>query len=361
MALTNINTISATNVMVASTRVDTDIPRSGFIPDIGMTGEFRYDNSGAPTFYSDVFDRIITSLIVEGDGRQFVNISDMRMLAYMNALDYGLGYRRSNPIVTTTDDLRNDIPYKLHFGNNPYDPFDPMGSDPSSPIVGIPGSQMNRLVLGLTWGATAAMAASVGVVDVLSAMRITPHIITPNYGVGQPRYYPKIYTQTYTITAANSNFGNTFDVPVGVIVKRVLVMALDATAVRLRTDARITRVGLIGQEGASRRYESTWAEFKQFSADQYPHASNIDYSLVSINQLTGLQGTGSSTVIASSQPNGLGVIDFRKYAVLQGTERINPLGADMRGKDQGVLKLGIDNSGTDGQIILLWDCIEPFS
>lgn len=362
MVQTTANTISATNVFSASTGVDTQIPRSGFIPHMRMLLEARYDNSGGPTFYSDVFDRLITSLVLAGDGRQFVNISDMRLLAYMNALDYGTGYKRSDPIVTTTNNLRNDIPYVLHFGNNPFDMWDPLGSPADAPIVGIPANAMNTLVLTATWGATTAMAAATGVVDTASALRVSPHVITPNYGDGRLRYYPKLSTTVYTIAATWTNFGLTFDVPVGGIVRRAIVMIVDNTAPSIRDDVRATRIGLISpKDGNAHRWEGTWGEFKQFAADQYPHSSNYDYSLVSINQLTGLQGTGALTNIASSQPNGLGVFDFRKMAVMQGADRINPLGADMRGLSQGDLKIGIDVGTANGQISILWDTLEPFN
>lgn len=358
---TTINTISATNVFSASASVETDIPRSGFIPDIGMVLEARYDNSGAPTFYSDVFDRIITALVLEGDGRQFVNISDMRLLAYLNILDYGLGYKRSDPVVTTTSDLQNRIPYKLHFGNNPYDMFDPLASDPSSPIVGIPASSMNTLRLRATWGATTAMAASVGVVDTATALRIAPHVITPGYGEGHERFYPKISSTSETFTATWTNFGKTFNVPVGGIVRRAILMAVDGSSPSIRTNIRPTRVGLISpKDGNAHRIELAWDEFQQMSGDQYPHAVNTDYSTVSINQLTGLQGTASATVFPTSQPVGLGVFDFRKIAMRRDGMGINPLGADMRGLSEGDLKIGIDWDTATGQLFILWDALEPF-
>ena len=73
-------TISATNAFSASAAVDTQIPRNGFITELPFLLEAQYDNSGGPTFYSDVWDRYITSLVVAGDGRQFVNLADLRLL-----------------------------------------------------------------------------------------------------------------------------------------------------------------------------------------------------------------------------------------------------------------------------------------
>lgn len=360
MVQTTANTVSATNVFSASAAVDTQIPRSGFIPHIALNLEARYDNSGGPTFYSDVFDRLITSLVIAGDGRQFVNISDMRLLAALNYLDYGLNARRSDVITTTTNNLRNDVPYHLHFGQNPNDPWDPMGSA-GSPIIGIPASQMNTLTMTATWGATTAMAAATGVVDTASALRVLPHVITPNFGVGGERWYPKLSTTVYTIAATWTNFGLTFDVPVGGIVRRALVMVVDNTSPSIRDDTRVSRVGLISpKDGNAHRWEGTWAEFKQFTAMQYPRAVNPDTSLVSINQLTGLMGTGSLTNIANSYLYGIGCFDFRKMAVMQGTDRINPLGADMRGLSQGDLKIGLDVATGNGQILILWDEIQPY-
>ena len=341
-------TISATNAFTASATVNTDIERYGFITQIPIMLEAQYDNSGSPTVYSDAFARVLDNVRVQGGGRIFADIPAID-LHFMNRMDMGSGYKFPDVIKTTTNNLTNDVPFMLNFNNDPsriYAPIDGKGG----PVIGIPANKLTTLQANIGWGSTAAMAGSVCVVDTATLARLAPRRISDYEAPVGNRYYPAISTETYTIAATQTNFGKTFNAPVGKIVKRALVFVFDNTAPMIRDNTRVTRIALITpKDGNAHRFELTWEEFQQLTNDEYPGSFDTSYDLISVND-----------AIGGLYFDGVGCFDFRKLAMAPGLPIINGLGADLRGLAEGDLKIGVNIGTGNGTIHVVWDCLEAY-
>jgi len=226
--------------------VQVDLPTEGMITRIDIG--FDITNSGAGALALSVMGlwRIVQNLKIEGGGgKSYFGATGTQMgilLHYLNMVDFpGTCWRE---IVATTQECK----LRLHFGSRPRDIW---GRDnPYDLTAAIPA--IDETNLKLTW---TCAASDDTVDDTLTVSSGTAYVTvyevlssTGRYPASWPRMIPVSSSESYDPGATKSDLSGERDVPTGSFVRRIGIMALDATAGSsngpLLKDDQMTEVGV---------------------------------------------------------------------------------------------------------------------
>lgn len=226
----------------ASSDVQVDLPTEGLITEIDI--ECSITGSGALNAALSVEGlwRVIQSLKIEGGGgKVYYGLAGTQMgllLHYLNLLDYpGSTWR---DIVATTQ----NIGWRIHFGSRPRDIFG--RKNPFDLSVAIPAFAETNLKF--IWTTTAATAINDNTTISSGTMRLTVHEVLGGEKAWS-KMIPVSSSESYDPGATKSDFQAQRDVPTGNFVRRIAIMALDATAYTsvgpLLKNDQMTEVGIL--------------------------------------------------------------------------------------------------------------------
>ena len=243
----------------ASTPKSVDLPRDRAITEIDILFKCVYDTGSAVTQSMDAWFKMLGGISIQrSGGSKFVDIADARLLHFLNKKDYGdaLAAPKFEPAVSQTD-VTNYILMKLHFGNNPSNPFDPSG--------GILAEDLSELKFFVHWPAVDRGGTGV-TTDILSKVYLLVKGIQGLTDRQKARMAtPKLHTTRWTIDAVYAALGKQIALPTGGHIRRSLLMLLDATAAPddLRIDTSITMVALVVPKEQNRNpFKASWYQAK---------------------------------------------------------------------------------------------------
>ena len=214
----------------ASSRVSERLPKDLIITEIEL--QVYLTASGAAAAALDVMGlwRLIQGLeIVGGSGRQyFSNTGSIRgvLMHYLNMVDHpGTTWR---DIVATSQYFK----FRLHFGSRPRDVWG--RHNPYDLTVAIPAHKESSL--DIVWVTGAADDTIDDILTVSSgSMKVLIHGVTAD-ALGEAAWIAKgamvpiSSSESYDPGATKSNYSGQRDIPTGNFVRRIAIMAIDATA-----------------------------------------------------------------------------------------------------------------------------------
>jgi len=324
----------------ASTKVGVDLPRDRLITEIDLLFEVQHDNGSAVTESQDAFYKMLGGLSIEGSGGvQFLNLNDARLLHFLNQLDYqGTFHAPHIDDGASGNDKTAKVPLRIHFGNNPLNPFDLS--------AGIRAEDLSELKLYVSW--PAADRGGTGITtDTASLVRLMVKGVqglTP--GERARVAVPKVGQTDHTIAATATDLGKTFDLPTGAHLRRSLIMLLDNTAAPndVRNDTRITEMGLILPKQQNRRpFVCSWYQARFHTLGR--HGGEV------------AQDDGTTLddpTVAITPEIGIVLLDYREFTVMTA----DPWGLNMVSAAEGDVKLGFTIVTANGTIKRLDDQIE---
>lgn len=225
----------------AGNDVQIDLPTEGLITRIDLELSITASGSAASALSVMGLWRMMQNLKIEGGGgKSYFGMTGTQMgilLHYLNLKDFPNTTWRE--IVATTQ----SVAWRIHFGSRPRDIW---GRDnPFDLTAAIPARDETNLKL--TWTCCASDDTIDDTLTVSSGtMRVTVHEV-----LGAPRgalMVPVSSSESYDPGATKSDLGGERDVPTGSFVRRIAIMALDATAGSsngpLLKDDQMTEVGI---------------------------------------------------------------------------------------------------------------------
>ncbi len=245
--------LTETLTLSGGTKVTAKLPLDLIITEIDL--EMYLTASGAAAAALSVMGlwRALQSIEIRGGGgKSYLGMSGTQMgmlLHYLNLVDYpGTCWR---DIVATSQYYQ----WKLHFGSRPRDIFGRL--NPYDLTAGIPAHKESQLTLEATF---AALDDSIDDTLTISSgtMRVLVKGVTAD-AIGEAAWrsrgamIPVSSSESYDPGATKSNYSGQRDIPTGNFVRRIAVMAIDATAGSsngpLLKDDQVTEIGVfLGRE-----------------------------------------------------------------------------------------------------------------
>ena len=221
--------VNETLTWAASTDVSVKLPKDLIITEI--EGEVYLTGSGALAADLSVLGlyRAIQGLQIRGgSGKQYYsNTGTQRgmMIHHLNLIDHpGTTWR---DIVATSQYFT----FRLHFGSRPRDIFG--RRNPYDLTVAIPAHKETSL--DFTWTTGAAAAITITATLSSATMRLLVHGVTAD-AVGEAKwrafggFTPISSSESYDPGATKDSYSGQRDIPTGNFVRRIAIMAIDATA-----------------------------------------------------------------------------------------------------------------------------------
>lgn len=330
-----------TITFTASTKKGVDLPRDRVITEIDILFEAVFDTGSAVTDAQDAFYKMLGGLSIEGSGGvAWVDILDTRLLHYLNQQDWP-GYGKVHfDDGTSQSDVTAYVPLRLHFGNNPRNPFDLS--------AGIRAEDIQELKFYVNW--PAADRGGTGVTtDVTAAVRLLVKGVQGLSMAERARVaVPKITQSDHTIAATASALGKKFDLPVGAHLRRSLLMLLDNTAAPndVRDDTRITNFALEVPKDQNRRpLSATWYQGKHRRLGRGGGLLVQDDG-----------STYDDPTIALPADIGIVPLDYREFTALSGV--MDPWGLNMVYAQEGDIRLAFTIATANGTLKRLDEQIE---
>lgn len=314
-----------------------DLPTDGVITRIDLECSVTLDGSAASNLSVLGLWRIMQNLKVEGGGgKVYFGMSGTQMgmlLHYLNLVDFpGTTWRE---IVATTQAIR----WRLHFGSQPRDVY---GRDnPFDLSCAIPAQSETNLKL--TWGCS----ASDDVVDATRTISSATMYVTTYRVLGVPSVglmVPISSSESCDPSATKSDLSYQRDIPSGSYVRRIAILAIDATAGSsagpLLKDDQMTEVGIYLVP------ENSWL--------MKVRAKTIE---LSNPLLDGMQVVNTpNTQSPFNSTGGLYLIDLRQF----GQSRLYGLDATNRGSKDTKLAMTIGAYSSAETEHVFYDMVRPF-
>lgn len=324
-----------------------DLPREGLVTEILVRATLTATLTA--TAEDDCTKRAFEGLRVQGDGsRTFIGLSGgdqmSRVLNFMNVCDFGCEFVAPSGAAATTVDVGStafEQDFIFHCGSNPADPFDLSAA--------IPARALSVFQLLLSTTAAAVTDAAGNITAGTYRYQINQVLDVP---VPRGLMCPLGSTYSWANDANYSNYGYEIDVPAGSWLRRIVMLAQDATATApIRKNDEITGVKLYLPKGANKEVGSWLWE-------------NLIAETAKVYRLAGFsQNEAALGAIATTRPGfnrvpfmpyGLAIIDLRKY--------FHPLyGMNLTGYQTGDVKLGltVENRAAGDDTIIYWDQLQP--
>ncbi|MBA7597130.1 hypothetical protein ES703_04125 [subsurface metagenome] len=291
------------------------LERVGLITDLELRVRFQYDVATAADVTEDSLAQIIKGMAIrDGQGHTWWACGDGRQLHWLDYLQYQ-GQVRMDEISDEdgTDKIAEAL-WHIHFGVNPLNPFDPS--------AGIPAVELGQLALEISWGAATDLAAS-GVTIDSGVVTVTPATILagPQYNaVRRNILLPNVRWEKYDIAAAIGELGVQRALPAGTMLRKTLVMVVDADDTRMvtPTDQDVTEVGYIKALENTIPWKANWIA---------------------------LEGDMQSRLGLAAKPVGVAIINWGNI--------VGDAALDLRGRLPGYDYLGFTTIDTGGDIWLL--------
>jgi hypothetical protein len=333
--------ITAQGTWAASTALnDIALDRDLLITNIRLLANM-VTNALAATAYADAPKRVLQTLSIVGDGKNFLSLTGGTMqlgvlLALLNQYD------------TQAANLGVPVPFgataiqqlfQFHPGRNPRDKFDMSAY--------IPARALSNLVARI--GCPAAAVTDPGAGTIASGTYTFEIDGIQGVPISPGAFYPAPYVQAYPHTALMPNFSALFDVPTGGFVRRAVILAVDNTAVSpARSDAQITGVQLSLPKDSKNILTTALLQLKYDNAMKYGVVGDVEpTALGAVNVGAAYQGN-------MNVPNGFAIVDMRDY--------FDPvLGLNMVNAQQGDAKLGLTVGVATGQTLIYWDIWYPMA
>lgn len=216
-----------------------DIPETGYITDLVLVADMNITAGTSVTPNEDALLRLIDALkITAAGGKVYYDITDGRQGFYREYIRYQgeLIYDTLPSAGSSDSHVRFLLP--IHFGLNPFDPFDKS--------VILPAAEIDNLKLKITWGTDSSLGTGYTVNS--GHFDVTVRELTLEKGEVRDDYWPDginvpLYeAREISLDATASNLGKTDDVPVGSLLNSATIMILDSGGDR--SDAEISEVGL---------------------------------------------------------------------------------------------------------------------
>lgn len=315
----------------ASTVVSEDLPRDGVITridaEVQVTPSATLVGANLPMGIWHIID---TLRLVGGGGMEYVGMGSGSLLGRMihgfNQYDFPelpfVGARD----ITAPNTTFVPVMFRLHFGSKPKNAF---GRDnPFDLSAFVPAHRESSL--RMEWGCPANTVID-GTVTITSAvMKLTVYMLLgteqeireemvaqgldPNSPMS-----PISSVESYVHTGTKSDLGQQFDCPMGGFLRRVGILAQDATAVPVMSMDEITRVGLILAQLNERLID---VDFSALVTGQMPFGAML------------LADEGGAVDTYLQTQKGIGILDLRQHG--------NALyGMDCRNLKNGDVKLGV--------------------
>ena len=328
-----------TMTWAASTDQQVELPTAGLITEIDLELSLTLSGAAAAALSAMGLWRAIQGLRIEGgSGRQYYSMNagiQMGILMhFLNMVDFpGRTWRE---IVATTQTIQ----WKLHFGSRPFDMFG--RHNPSDLTAAIPGYAETKPKL--IWTPTANTALDDTITISSGTMRVFVTEVLDGFAEWERlgRMMPVSSSEGVDPGATKDNLSFQRDIPTGKHVRRIGIMALDATAYTsngpLLKDDQLTEVGIFD----SKRNSWLITARQQALALQNP-------------LLDGMQVVDTPNTISPFNPGGLWVVDLRKFG--------NPdWGLNTVGAAQGDWKLGmtIGSYASAEKEHIFYDMLERF-
>jgi len=249
----------------ATTRVE--LPRSGYITEIGFLLRVQYDTGTAPSLNEDAHFRFWKSLrISAAGGLIFADFPDMRMAKFENFFRYK-GQITEVPF-TTAAGLSDQITwayYILHLGHTPEDRFDR--------TIPIPARELVNLITEVTWADAAAIGTDYSVDNAEISINISELILEPGEtredlwprGIPSPRYEPTILD----IDAVYANLALEHNVPVGDLLVRSTIVITGPGPAYNRSDDAVTEIGIKFPKLREIPFRNDWRILKAFARSYF--------------------------------------------------------------------------------------------
>lgn len=305
-----VKTITDYITYTASTIQQTDLPRDGVITridcEVQLTPSATLVGANLPMGIWHVID---TLRVVGSGGIQYVGMGSGELLGRMihqfNLVDFpGHAFAGARNI-TAPNPTYVPIVFRLHFGSRPRSIYD--HDNPFDLSAFIPAHRDSSLKI--EWGCPANSVVD-GTVTITSAvMKLTVYQVTGTEKEIMEEMaaqgcdptapmFPLSSTESYSHTGTISDLGKTFDVPTGNYLRRIGIMAEDATAVPVLATDEITRVGLILPQTGERLID---VDFSGLLA-----ANNPDGIML-------LADEGSTTDTYRQAQTGIAILDLRPH------------------------------------------------
>lgn len=324
----------------SSALADIALDRDLLITNVSLLANM-VTNALAATAYMDAPKRVLQTLSLVGDGKNFLSLTGGTMqlgvlLALLNQYD------------TQAANLGVPVPfgataiqqfYQFHPGRNPKDKFDMSAY--------IPARALSQLVARI--GTPAAAVTDSGAGSIASGTYTFEIDGVQGVPISPGSFYPAPYVQAYPHTALMPNFSQKFDVPTGGYVRRVAILAVDNTAVSpLRADAQVTGVQLELPKDSKNQITKSFLHLKYDNAVRYGVVGDVEPTVL------GAVNVGAAYQGNMNTPNGFAILDLRDY--------FDPvLGMNMVGAQQGDAKLDLTIGVATGQTLLYWDVWYPMA
>lgn len=315
----------------ASTVQNADVPRDGVITridlEVQVTPSATLVSANLPMGIWHIID---TLRLVGGGGKQYVGMGSGELLGRMihglNQYDFP-----AIPFVGARDIAAPNttfvpVVFRLHFGSRPHDnygrdnPFDLSAFVPAHRESSLKmewGCPANSVVDGTVTVSSATMKMTV--YQILGTnQEILDEMVRQGLDPSMP-LSPVSSVESYAHTGTISDLGKQFDVPMGNFLRRIAIMAEDATSVPLLAMDEITRVGLILPQSGERIVD---VDFSSLVTGQMPGGAML------------LADEGGTTDTYLQSQKGIGIIDLRQHGW-------RDHGMDTRALKNGDVKLGV--------------------
>lgn len=229
----------------AGSDIQVDLPNEGLITEIEVELYLTMNGSIAADAHALALWRAAQNFKIEGGGgKVYFGMSGTQMgmlLHYLNLIDHpGINWHE---IVATSQYLK----WRMHFGSRPRDIFG--RRNPFDLTCAIPAFKESNLKF--TWGTTANDALSVAQTISSGTMRLLVHEVMPTSEAiaAWSKKIPISSSEAYDPGATKSDYSGQRDIPTGNFVRRIAIMALDATATGsngpLNKSDQMTEVGVL--------------------------------------------------------------------------------------------------------------------
>jgi len=315
----------------ASTVVNADVPRDGVITridvEVQVTPSATLVGANLPMGIWHVID---TLRLVGGGGKQYVGMGSGELLGRIihahNQYDFpGLPFVGARDL-TAPNTTFVPVVFRLHFGSRPRDnygrdnPFDLSAFLPAHRESSLKmewGCPANSVVDGTVTITSATMKMTIYQILGTSA-EILDEMARQGLDPSMPMS-PVSSVESYAHTGAISDLGKQFDIPMGNFLRRITIMAEDATTVPVLSMDEITRVGIILPQSGERIVDM---DFSSLVTGQMPGGAML------------LADEGGAVDTYLQTQKGIGIIDLRQHGYRE-------FGMDTRNLKNGDVKLGV--------------------
>jgi hypothetical protein len=304
---------------VANSKQSIRLPLEGYVTRYDLKLRINVTtgaSGGAPK--EDAIARLIKSMRIESaGGKVHFAVADGRQLKYMNY--YDLAGQVHEDALPTAANVTADVyaQYYIYWGFNPLNPFDAS--------VVLPARDTQNLVMSVDWGSASDLGSGYTING--GEITITQHQLLLDagekvsdlfpYGYVEPRYQ----ATSIAIGAVVTDLKLQDDVPVGDVLRRVIILQLDSAD--NRSDAEVSELGILLPKERTIPFRIDWKSAVLKDRSEYNLPATI---------------------------TGLLMLDAEDLSGF-------PAGADLSGFAVGDVKLGFSTLRTGGSIKLAYSMI----